>query len=154
MLNTHRTELEQDFIVELNTERDTALLVEFYTNVPLDRQALGRQLLHLAGRIMARSPFYQEGLLRVLSAMNDSTFDGDDIYVLSLDAEEVIRGDLVAMEPPPQQPQQSVQESVQQQAESQPESHELPVLVDFFGQRDVAMDLTSPFERAIYSPTA
>lgn len=148
----------------MNTERDTALLVEFYTNVPLSRQALGRQVLQLAGRVIARSPYYQEGLLRILSAMNDSTLDGDDIYGLSLDAEEVIRGDLVATQPQPvqaQEPQESVLQPVQEQPvqeqpeQEQPESHELPVLVHFFGQREVtAIDLTSSFEGVMYSPTS
>lgn len=148
---TCRTELEQDFIIELNTERDTALLVEFYTSVPLGRQALGRQVLQLAGRVIARSPYYQEGLLRILSAMNDSILDGDDIYGLSLDAEEIIRGDLVAVQPQ-QQPvrQQEAQESVMQPVQEQPESHEVPVLVDFFEQREV----TASFEGVMYSPTS
>lgn len=146
-----RTDLEQDFIIELNTERDTSLLVEFYTNVPLSRQALGRQVLQLAGRVIARSPYYQDGLLRILSAMNDSILDGDDIYGLSLDAEEVIRGDLVATQPQqqPVQQAQEPQESVLQPVEEQPE------LVDFFGQREVTtIDLTSSFEGVMYSPTS
>lgn len=108
-------------------------------------------MLQLAGRVIARSPYYQEGLLRILSAMNDSTLDGDDIYGLSLDAEEVIRGDLVATQPhqQPVQQAQEPQESVLQPVQEQPE------LVDFFGQREVtAIDLTSSFEGVMYSPTS
>lgn len=51
------------------------------------------------GRVIARSPFYQDGLLRILENMNDSALDGDELYGLSLDASEVISEDLVGVNP-------------------------------------------------------
>lgn len=83
----------------LNTVRDADNLEMFYANVPLNRQHAGRQVLQLASRVVARSPFYQEGLMRILERLIDSTLDGDDLYGMCLDASEVISGDLLAVNP-------------------------------------------------------
>lgn len=93
-----RDEVKLDFIISLNEERDCRLLQSFYETVPLRRQRVAREMLELAGRIVARSPFYQDGLLRILQALADSQHDGDDIYGLCLDGDDIIRGQLIAVE--------------------------------------------------------
>lgn len=93
-----RTDIDMDFIIGINEERDAGNLQYFYENVPLSRQHAARQVLQLAGRVIARSPFYQEGLLRILQALAESHYDGDDIYGLCLDGDEVIRGEMLAIQ--------------------------------------------------------
>jgi hypothetical protein len=95
----YRDEVKLDFIVDLNAERDTRMLQSFYETVPLRRQRVAREVLELAGRVVARSPFYQDGLLRILQALADSPHDGDEIYSLCLDSDDIIRGTLIAVEP-------------------------------------------------------
>lgn len=60
---------------------------------------MAREVLELAGRVVARSPFYQDGLLRILQALAESQHDGDEIYGLCLDSDDIIRGQLIAIEP-------------------------------------------------------
>lgn len=91
-----RVEIGLDFIIGLNADRDCRMLQTFYETIPLQRQRVSRDVLELAGRVLARSPFYQDGLLRILQALAESEHDGDEIYGLCLDGDDIIRGQLVA----------------------------------------------------------